>query len=354
MTVPPAPVHSDQGPSPRIDWIDGARGSAMILLLIWHAASIPEVLGTPMPHAFEVLNDGLRLVRMPLLMFLSGHIVLRALSRPVGVYYRRKLATLAWPYVLWGLLDLTTFEHQPLDVPWSWDGTGYLWFLFFVLLFSLVAPLLRRVPSILVAAAAFVGASTLHLPFPDDTMLLYAVFFFAGLAAAESPATFERILRSPVIVGVCAVIGVATGVGGALDLQINVGHTAPLALAGVVAVIAGLSRIRRFPRRITGMGRTSIVWYLVHFPVMHLVTVALRATGLDLPWIVYFVVGLGTVLLVCPVMVRLSDRVPVSYLFSAPPPLAARVDPAGVRRRWAGAGGGRLRGTGRGRPPAAR
>lgn len=324
MSTSSHPRTTSASTTARIEWIDGARGGAMVLLLVWHAASIPEVLGTPMPRVVETLNDGLHLVRMPLLMFLSGMVAVRALSRPAGVYYRGKLATLAWPYVLWALLDMTTYDHLPLTEPWSWDGTGYLWFLFFVLCFSLVAPLLRRVPAWLVAAVAVVGASTAHLPFPDDDMLFYAVFFFAGLAAAQRPELFAAVLRSIWIVVPCALVGATACVLWAMGHHPNEGHVAPLALAGVVAVVAGVSRIPRHPPALQRIGRRSIVWYLVHFPLMHLAVVLLDRSGLDAPWVVYFVVALALAVLVCPLVVRLADRAPTKWLFSAPPPLSAR------------------------------
>ena len=79
---PPGPVAARKQ---RYEWMDTLRGSAIVLMLVWHATAIPALVGIPVPTALIAVNDALLPFRMPTLMFLSGLLLPAALRKPRAV-----------------------------------------------------------------------------------------------------------------------------------------------------------------------------------------------------------------------------------------------------------------------------
>ncbi|WP_114560916.1 acyltransferase family protein [Desertihabitans aurantiacus] len=309
----------------RFAWMDSLRGVAIVFVLLWHAPAVPALLGVVMPHWLESVNDALIPFRMPLLMFLSGLLLVRSLEKPLLEYYLGKLTLIAWPYLLWAAVHNITYDAvAPLWHPRAWIATGYLWFLFFILCFYLVAPLLRRVPPLLVAPACFVLAVVV-----DDRllhrMLYFAGFFFAGYLAARYQRQFHRVVDSTPTAVVCGVVAVGFAVvSSRYDVQYQA-EFALLSLAGVLSLIHLARRIGDavWTRPLQYVGRNSIVYYTTHFPLMHLALLALLALGIHsslviAPVMLVFAGALGTLAVV------LSRRPPVRWLFVAPVTLPRR------------------------------
>lgn len=136
-------------PSTRLTWMDDVRGTAILLLLLWHASAVPVLFGTEMPEVVRSANAFFMPYRMPTLMLLSGMLLARSLRKPLPTYYAGKIAMVLWPYLVWVIIAKATF----LDIegmPWwhwrAWYATTYLWFLFFIGVYYAAAPLLRRLP----------------------------------------------------------------------------------------------------------------------------------------------------------------------------------------------------------------
>ncbi|MET0843111.1 MAG: acyltransferase [Mycetocola sp.] len=307
--------------SQRLQWMDTLRGLAILLVLFWHAPAIPALFDFEIPSALRAVNEFFLPFRMPMLMFLSGLLLPRSLSKPLGSYYIGKFRLVVWPYLIWALLHMLTFEATaPLYHPRAWIATGYLWFIFFIACYYLAAPLLRRVPPYIPPIMAF----ALAVPAPEGLptrMLYFAGFFFAGNLAATYSERFHDILGNRVVVFVSAAVAVGFGIFATMvDIQYNA-LFAPFSLAGILAAIALVRRVgsQRWATPVRYVGRNSIVYYVSHFPIMHFMLLALMAVGVTgvavaapLLFAAALLVGTG--------LAYFKDRPVISWLFSAPWP----------------------------------
>lgn len=306
----------------RITWMDAVRGTAILLLLIWHAAAVPAFFGLEMPEAVRTANAFFLPFRMPTLMLLSGILLTKSLRKPLPAYYAGKFAMIVWPYVLWVVIAKATF----LDIdgmPWwhwrAWYATSYLWFLFFIAVYYLVAPAFARLPAWLPVAAAAVIGLLLPQGGMEQQMAYFAIFFFAGNWLGRHPAMWELITERRAVL-FAAVPAVAFGLASCIwteQLQYSV-WGAPASVAGTVLLIAIFARLSRTGSGLPALrflGRSSLVYYVSHFPVMALLSLWLIGR---VDFIVLAVINLLAAITIGTLLARAKDRVPVRWLFEAP------------------------------------
>lgn len=314
----------DPIPTTRIDWMDAVRGTAILLLLLWHASAVPALYGQEMPDAVRAVNEFFLPYRMPTLMFLSGMLLPRALRKPVDVYYAGKFAKVVWPYVIWVAIAMMTFLEQ--GPPWwhwrSWYATSYLWFLFFIAVYYLVAPAFRRLPSWSPIALAGVAGLLLPQGSTEQRLAYFAVFFFAGNWLAQHPDALRLVThrRAALIAALPVVLfGIASSIWPD-QLQYAV-WGAPASIAGTVLLAALFSHATRTgdgTRVLRFLGRSSLIYYVSHFPVM-----ALLSAWLVDSWSpsALAILNLVAALSVGTGLVLLRRLRPFRWLFESPRPL---------------------------------
>lgn len=328
--------------NPRITWMDTLRGLAMLLLLFWHAAAIPAFYGWQMPQWLLLFNEIFLPWRMPTLMFLSGLLLERSLAKPVRVFYVGKARAILWPYVLWAGLHISTFpELQPerLLSPMAWVATGYLWFIFYLMVYYCFAPLVTRLPWWLVLPVGGIAALVL-----DNSLLqpmaYFGVFFFAGYYVRKY---LPRILEaSRTVFGLQLLVAagftaVSLWLTAATDSHFFKYNALVIPFAFVlilvsVRVAAWLDKEfgRRPDVRLVGfVGRHSIIFYLSHFPLIGLLSWLAGVVGIPLGlwvvpvnWVAAVAIGL--------LLAKASERTPMSWLFSFGRPRAAARERAAV------------------------
>lgn len=309
----------------RMTWMDAVRGTAIILLLIWHASAVPALYGVEMPEVIHSANAFFLPFRMPTLMLLSGMLLERSLRKPLPRYLAGKASMVVWPYLVWVVIAKLTFLEQA-GLPWwhwrAWYATSYLWFLFFIAVYYAAAPLLRHLPIWATVGLAALGAILLDAGSMEQRMAYFAVFFFGGAWLARHPALLDRTSRPRVLV----LLGLpAIAFGGASVLLPDALHHllwgAPLSVAGSLALIGLFSAARRHGvvrRSVEFLGRSSIVFYVSHFPVMALLSQSPLADGGAL------LLAVSNIVAAVLVGVALSvgkSHAPVAWLFRAPRPL---------------------------------
>lgn len=78
----------------------------MLLVVLFHAGTGVAYFGDFYPRGIDVFNQVVEPYRMPALMFLSGMLLHRSLSKSASLYFGGKARKIAWPYVLWSLIGL--------------------------------------------------------------------------------------------------------------------------------------------------------------------------------------------------------------------------------------------------------
>lgn len=309
----------------RHTWMDLLRGTAIVLVIVWHAPAIPRLMGYEVPGWLLLFNNSLLPFRMPTLMFLSGMLLDRSLAKGVGRYYSGKVRALVWPYLLWSALHLLTFEHRApneLLQPMRWFAVGYLWFLFFIMVYYLTAPLLVRLPDWLVPLGAAAASWWINSP-QLSQMAYFAVFFFVGRIASRHVDALDRLVGNRAVVAVAAVLAIGYATASAFypeQLTYRV-EFVPLALVCVfVGVAAAKAALRRWElAAVQSIGRSSIVYYVSHFPIMHALTVAALALGVG-SVVPVAAANLVAALALGWLLATAKGHAPVSWLFTAPWP----------------------------------
>jgi fucose 4-O-acetylase-like acetyltransferase len=152
-----------------MDWVDYARGLAIILVVFRHSLAGMDRSGLEVPAALWNIQEFVFNFRMPVFFMLSGIFLARSLEKkPAGELVRNKAYTLLYPYVLWAVIfisiqialsGVTNAQRTPRDFlyiitqPRNLDHMWYLLALFNTsLLLIALAPLLLRRPALHLAA----------------------------------------------------------------------------------------------------------------------------------------------------------------------------------------------------------
>jgi len=329
VRAPGAPRTAPEVPAgARMEWMDTLRGLAILLMLLWHATAVPRIYGIEVPAALVAANDALLPFRMPTLMFLSGLLLPRSLSKPLVTYLRGKVALIWWPYLLWVVLYLAmSGTETPLWHPKLYIAKGYLWYLFFLGVYYAVAPLLRRVPTGVVCGALLAASFVVDDPL-GHRLLYFAIFFFLGAWVAQHGGDLVgRAGRSRVLVVALTALALGLAVASALvDLR-YMSLTVPGSVAGIVVAVLAARRLSAgSTRSLRFVGRNSIVFYVAHFPVMQLL--AMWLGGVGAPWWVALGVLLTVALAVTWPLAVHRDARALRWLFEMPGMAVRRRSPA--------------------------
>lgn len=328
--------HEVQDPSPssapRLRWVDVAKALAIVLVALHHSVVFAGAAGWLPPLAVE-LNAQIGAVRMPLFFLAAGLFAHSALTRPWPVVLRRRVAFFAYLYLLWTLVRFILFQVVPDVRPAGLDGdltalvvspvlpgTG-LWFIYALILFSVLAKLTLRVPLWLqlggaAAASASFGSGLVAVDsFAWRNMFMYYVFFLVGMHFRRT--IVELVGRTrPWHVLVLALCTVAALYGVRAVGARSIPGT--WLLVSCVAVAFGLAASSQLDRtrladRLSHVGRNTLPVYLIHVPV-----VALLVAGVERLLEPAGPVGAGLTLLVATTVVVLSLRLSTPLERAAP------------------------------------
>lgn len=274
----------------RIEWIDCAKGAAILLIALHHATSYETAIfgRTLTLPVFNWRNLDLFLyhIRLPVFFFVSGVAASGHLSsRATGPNWAtaRGYALL---YVLWSLALCTIVpdwpDFDPGHYPTWTDITGLalgdstVWYLWAILLCLMIGRLTMALPGwipILAAVATYAAIDALggmpgHLPALARSLPFYLLGFRYPALATEA----RRLPRGSV-----ASFAAVT----ALVLWSRASTVLGDALLDLAGLGAGMALAKQLPKRLPGLvgplgwvGRRTLPIYILHFPIIAGVGVA--------------------------------------------------------------------------------
>lgn len=274
----------------RIEWIDCAKGAAVLLIVLHHATSYETAVfgDTHTLPVFNWRNLDLFLyhIRLPMFFFVSGVAASGHLSRRAAGPNWTTARGYALLYLLWGLALSTLIPDWPNFDPGhspGWNevlalvlGNSTVWYLWAILLCLLIGRLTLVLPGwvpIIGAVAVYAAVDALgglpgHLPSLARSLPFY-LFGFRYPARATGENRLPRGSVAAFAILTAAIVW--SGVSAALSD----------ALLDIAGLGTGMALARQLPKRLPGLvgplgwvGRRTLPIYILHFPIIAGVGVA--------------------------------------------------------------------------------
>lgn len=293
-------------------WMDAVRGLAVVLVVAYHGKTVLGRFVPEVPDALGLAQELFAPFRMPLLVFLSGMLLARSLAKPARAFAAGKLRRIAWPYAVWSVLFLSVSAQASPErlLLLVVDAPNYLWYLYYLVLYYAIAWALAtlRVPLLLVVPAALLAAAVVDGYGPRRFLFLLA-FFLGGQLVALHRTSLPAGHRGWWLSGCAAVAGLGAllSVGGVEMKYEPAFAVVPAAGIALCLLVAPAHTGGTGAHLLARVGRSSLVYYVAHYPVLWVLFTGLRALGVQAPLPMY-ALGLAVALAASAALVRLQSR----------------------------------------------
>ena len=320
--------------TPRIDWVDYAKGICIVMVVMMHSTlGVEAAAGAEgWMHYFVAFAKPFR---MPDFFLIAGLFLARTVDRDWLRYLDRKVVHFFYFYVLWVTIQFA-FKAPGLVAEMGAVGVareyllafvepfGTLWFIYMLPVFFVVTKLTRAVPPLLIfIAAAILESLRIHTGWiMIDEFAARFVYFFAGYWLAShvfalADAAQGRPARTLVALAVWALTNDALVFFGYSELP---GVSLALGFAGAMAIVAVAALLARanILDLLRHAGEHSIAVYLAFFLPMAVTRIVLLKTGIitDIGTIALLVTAAGVI---APLVLRwLVAGTRFDFLFKRP------------------------------------
>ncbi len=268
----------------RIEWIDAARGLGIVLVVLGHAERGLVSAKIAQGSLWQWMDFGLYTFHMPLFFLLAGLNVPHALRRGAAGFLRGKAWTIAYPYLLWSVvqglvlvaLSASTNGRETLSdvLAIGWKPISQFWFLYVLMLCQLLAvPLAARPRLLTLAAVASLMASTLFARDSLPERFFYSLpYFAAGILLSPVCLRWRQIERADLpassfalafALGAFVLAVVATGEATRFNFVSL--WVLPAAGFGIASIVLAARIVRgRILSLASALGAASMTIYVLH------------------------------------------------------------------------------------------
>ena len=196
----------------RLDWIDLSKGFGIILVVYGHVARGLNSAGLGF-ELFRQIDNVIYAFHMPLFFLLSGYFFLKSSEVGALSYFKSKVSTILFPYLIWSLIQIvimffaSNYTNGTIslnDVLTFFLPRGQFWFLlalFFIstvniILFSKFGSVGLIVSSVISLLYILIGTEILvkDLKIFDDT-LGNLLFFNVGILLYKEKSLLEHLVK---------------------------------------------------------------------------------------------------------------------------------------------------------------
>lgn len=284
--------------------MDTLRGAMILLVIFFHATARVERYDDGALGWLTEINLLFEPFRMPALVFISGLLLPRSVSKPWRTYASGKVRTLLWPYLVWsvafiGLLYATGAgqSEAPLTAQLLGIASGtatYLWFLSFLFLFYMISFFLPpRVRTIGIFVSLALAVAFLFLPDGYQFLKFFFLlaFFWLGDWCARAEALESKAIRHPAVLIIASGLAMASGILAAYGLEVRYSPLFVLgAVGGVLVLASGARAIQEtwVGRALASVGINTVVYYTSHYLIIAVTYFVMnRLFGVDQPWVLF-------------------------------------------------------------------
>lgn len=336
MTATEKPTPKRVAGRQRAIWMDVVRGLAIIAVIYGHADNLGVIDGLFDREDWQVVsNRTLVVVRMPLLMFLSGMLLPRSIIKGWRHFLPGKFTRLAWPYAVWIVLfiivltvtDQGSLSEIPMTIIYPENpNRTVLWYLRNLFFYYLIAQLIVwiRLPLWTGALGGFAvsvyqvmenwDASTTELRFGG----LMTFFFLGAVAAQHLDAVISFCKQWPVIVLSLAVfiVGAYIYVAGIDGVRYRPEYIwIPLFFIMFVLGVAPGLKSSAWTKPLEFIGRNSLYYYVMHYPLFLLYSY-FYGQAADIGRGAHFLFLMALGLVVPTIVIFLAKRMPlIAWVF---------------------------------------
>lgn len=277
----------------RKGWIDVARGMACVLVVVHHSNNFLKHQDLD-AEWWDTVSNATGHIRMPLFFLASGLVAGSAVRRSWRGLVRTRLLLMVWLVLAWTVVSFVLSRIEPRIGSSRGDTTTVadlgeelfrpiteIWFLEALLVYLVLAKLLRRVPTALLLGAAgvlsiAVGSWLVETGnFAWDSTGSDFVFFVLGLRGRD--VLVRAVERAAPWHAPVAVAGFVTAVVVLAETD-TWGHPVtvlPVSVLGVVAALTTADRIASTAsgRVLMSLGRQTLPVFLLHVTVIGLVVI---------------------------------------------------------------------------------
>lgn len=321
--------------SPRIGWIDAAKGLSIILVVQMHST-----LGLESALGVETISGAfvefVRTFRMPLFFMVAGLFLSRSINADWRSFADKKVVHFAYFYALWLTIQFVfKAGHLSGGDPVEWvrlyllgyiEPFGTLWFIYLLAIFFVVTKLLKDMNKwVLWGGVAFLCVLPIHTGWVTiDEFASRYVFFVTGylvphFAFSWAERSAEKPLMGLGVFGLFVGANLAAFLSGWSHLPgagLILGLTGSFAVIGFVSILAH----NRLAGILTFFGANSLKIYLAFFLPMVVSRVILLKLqpylGLE-PNVMALIIT-ATAVATPLIMYEVARRIGADFLFERP------------------------------------